>query len=133
MLVEHFERGGDRRRAARWCRQAAEEALGGNDFPGALARARRGVALGAAGVVRAGLRLCAAQAHFWRGEYALAEESARDAIATAPVGGAQWFLAVGELMARWGSRAGTPTSRPGPRPRSRPMPVPAPTTSSWRA
>ncbi|HET6149010.1 MAG TPA: protein kinase [Polyangia bacterium] len=105
VLVEHFERGGDALRAARWCRQAAEEALAGNDFPGALARARRGVALGATEAVRAGLRLCEAQAHFWRGEYALAEEAARDGIASARRGDAQWFGCVNELVASLGQQA----------------------------
>ena len=104
VLVEHFERGGDRLRAARWCRQAVEEALARNDLPGAIARARRGVALGAVGVVRAGLRLCQAQAHFWRGEYLAGEETARDGIACAIDGEAQWFRCVGELVGALGQQ-----------------------------
>jgi len=105
VLIEHFERGGDCARAARWCRHAAEEALAGNDLPGAIAHARRGVDLGAAGPVRAALRLCGAQAHFWRGEYAQAEETARDALAHTPVGGVLWFHAVSELIGSLGQQS----------------------------
>ena len=104
ILVEHFERGGDRRRAARWCRQAAEEALARDDLPGAIALGRRGVALDATGTLRAGLRLCEAQAHFWRGEYALSEETARDGIASGAEGDAQWFECVGELVGALGQQ-----------------------------
>ena len=105
VLIEHFERGGDRGRAARWCREAAEEALAGNDLPGAIARARHGIDLGATGPARTALRLCGAQAHFWRGEYALAEEMARDAIAHTEAGGGPWFEAVGELIGALGQQA----------------------------
>jgi len=104
ILVEHFERGGDRQRAARWCRQAADEALARNDLPGAIARARRGVALGATGPLRAGLRLDEARAHFWRGEYAMGEETAWDGVACAAEGDALWFDCVGELAAALGQQ-----------------------------
>jgi serine/threonine protein kinase len=104
ILVEHFERGGDRQRAARWCRQAADEALARSDLPGATARARRGVALGATGALRAGLRLCEARAHFWRGEYAMGEETAWDGVACAAEGDAIWFDCVGELAASLGQQ-----------------------------
>ena len=104
VLVEHFERGGDRQRAARWCRQAADEALARSDLPGAIARARRGVALGATGALRAGLRLCEAQAHFWRGEYAPGEDTATDGVACATEGDALWFHCVGELTGALGQQ-----------------------------
>ncbi len=104
ILVEHFERGGDRQRAARWCRQAADEALARSDLPGAIARARRGVALGATGALRAGLRLCEAQAHFWRGEYAMGEDTASDGIACATEGDELWFHCVGELAGALGQQ-----------------------------
>jgi len=104
ILVEHFERGGDRQRAARWCRHAADESLARSDLPGAIARARRGVALGATGALRAGLRLCEARAHFWRGEYAMGEETAWDGVACAAEGDALWFHCVGELTAALGQQ-----------------------------
>src|SRR5947209_7276618 len=82
LLVEHFERGGDLTRAARWCCAAAEQALEGNDLPGAIARAQRGVNFGARDEMLPRLKLIEAQAQFWRGEYALAEACASAAMAT---------------------------------------------------
>src|SRR5205814_1674125 len=46
-LAEHFAIGRDPARAAIWFRRAAEQALEGNDFATALARAERGVRCGA--------------------------------------------------------------------------------------
>jgi tetratricopeptide (TPR) repeat protein len=104
VLVEHFERGGDLVRAARWCRAAAEEALAGNDLGAAIARAERGVALGASGAALVPMRLVQAQAHFWRGEYALAAEIAAGAVQDAAAGSAAWFQALGELISALGQQ-----------------------------
>jgi tetratricopeptide (TPR) repeat protein len=124
LLVEHFERGGDLERAARWCRAAGEQALEGNDLPGAIARAQRGGNLGARGETLARLKLIEAQAQFWRGEYALAEMCATVAMATSQAGSGLWFETVGELVTalgqqgkyaevgRWSGLAGVAASRP---------------------
>jgi tetratricopeptide (TPR) repeat protein len=103
-LVEHFERGGDRSRAARFCQTAAEQALEGNDLGAAIARVARGVELGAAGAVLGGLRLVEAQARFWRGEHADAETAAAAAVTNTDLGSAVWFAAVAELMSALGQR-----------------------------
>jgi tetratricopeptide (TPR) repeat protein len=79
VLVEHFERGGDRGRAAHFSRFAAAQALDANDLAAAVARAERGVRCGARGETLGQLRLLEAQARFWRGQYAEAEEAAGEA------------------------------------------------------
>jgi eukaryotic-like serine/threonine-protein kinase len=104
VLVEHFERGGDKARAAVWCRDAAAQALEGNDLPGAIARANRGAELGATGDMLSRLRRIEAQAHFWRGEYALAEASATAAVQSSDSGSALWFEALGELCTALGQQ-----------------------------
>jgi eukaryotic-like serine/threonine-protein kinase len=108
VLVEHFERGGDRARAASWCREAAAQALEANDLPGAVARARRGAALGATGEALGRLRLVEAQAQFWRGEYALAEASATAAVQIFEGGSAPWFEALIELVTALGQQGKYP-------------------------
>jgi tetratricopeptide (TPR) repeat protein len=108
VLVEHFERGGDRARAATWCRDAAAEALEANDLPGAIARARRGAALGATGTALGRLHLIESQAQFWRGEYTNAEASATAAARIFDAGTAPWFEALGELMTALGQQGKYP-------------------------
>jgi tetratricopeptide (TPR) repeat protein len=108
VLVEHFERGGDPLRAAQWCRQAAEEALAGNDLPGAVARADRGVQLGASGANLGALRLVQAQAYFWRGKYAQAEAAAAAAIDHVVAGSVAWFQGLGELVSSLGQQGRYP-------------------------
>jgi eukaryotic-like serine/threonine-protein kinase len=103
VLVEHFERGGDRVRAAHWCRFAASQALEANDLAAAVARALRGVDCGAEGSTLGHLRLIEAQARFWRGEYAAAETTARQALLL--VEGASRLLAAAELVAALGQQA----------------------------
>jgi tetratricopeptide (TPR) repeat protein len=107
-LVEHFERGGDRSRAARFCQAAAEQALEGNDLGSAIARVARGVALGASGGVLGRLRLVEAQTRFWRGEHAEAETAAGEAVSNTEPGSAVWFEAVAELMSALGQRGKYP-------------------------
>ena len=104
VLVEHFERGRDLARAARWSRSAAEQALEANDLAGAIARAERGVGLGATGSILSKLRLVQAQAHFWRAEYALAEEASARALQNAEQGTVTWFQGVGELISALGQQ-----------------------------
>ena len=124
VLVEHFERGGDLARAARWSRSAAEQALEANDLAGAIARADRGVGFGATGATLSRLRLVQAQAHFWRGEYALAEAAGARAVQNAERGTVDWFQGVGELISslgqqgkypdvsRWAAAMGSATAAP---------------------
>jgi tetratricopeptide (TPR) repeat protein len=108
VLVEHFERGGDEARAAIWCRDAAAQALEGNDLLGAVARAQRGARLGATGELLGRLRLIEAQAQFWRGEYAIAEASATAAVEGFESGTPAWFEALGELATALGQQGKYP-------------------------
>ena len=80
LLVEHYERGGASTKAAYWCRFAAEQALDANDLREAVARAERGVRLGAAGEVLASTRLAEARARSWLGDQAGAEGAVRVAL-----------------------------------------------------
>jgi eukaryotic-like serine/threonine-protein kinase len=104
VLVEHFERGGDAGRAASFCREASEEALAASDLGGAIARAKRGAALGATGPLLGRLHVIEAQAQFWRGEYALAEAAASSAAQIFEPGTPPWFEATGELVTALGQQ-----------------------------
>ncbi|HEX8792914.1 MAG TPA: protein kinase [Polyangiaceae bacterium] len=97
-LAEHFERGGTAERAAASYRNAAAQALEGNDLSAAIARARRGLACGAEGEIRASLRLVEAEAHRWRGENAEARGCALEAVKALPFGGVDWMRAAEELV-----------------------------------
>src|SRR5688572_4460043 len=81
VLAEHWERGGERERAARAYLGAARKALGGGDFGAALERAGRGDACGAAGELAGELLLVRAEAHKWRGEHTEAAAGAAGALA----------------------------------------------------
>ena len=115
-LAEHHEKGGAAARAVGWWRRAAEQALAGSDLAAALAHCERAVAAGAGAATLGAVRLIAAEAHDWRGEFARAEAAAAEALAWlepssgAPVslgraapsldGGARetgWFAAAGIL------------------------------------
>ncbi len=104
VLAEHLERGGDAARAAEWYVQAAEEALAGNDFAGALERATRGLTLAEAGVLRGRLRLVQAEAHRWRGEEADAERCALEASELLEPGSARWYTALRVALTRLPAR-----------------------------
>jgi tetratricopeptide (TPR) repeat protein len=80
LLVEHFERGGVPKKAAHWCRFAAEQALDANDLGAVIARVERGVILGAAESTLGMLRIAEAQARVWRAEYREAEAAATAAL-----------------------------------------------------
>ncbi|WP_104987400.1 serine/threonine-protein kinase PknK [Sorangium cellulosum] len=94
LLAEHFERGGDPPRAAGFYHRAAGQALRGNDLVATLDRAERGVRCGAAGELLGALRLVQAEAHVWRGEFALGEQRGVEAAEHLRPGSAEWFCAV---------------------------------------
>jgi serine/threonine protein kinase/tetratricopeptide (TPR) repeat protein len=95
LLAEHFERAGEPERAVQSYRRAAEQALEGNDFQAAVARAERGAAH-ASGEVLGALRLLQAEAHKWMGSAASAEHAAMEAMDRFPVGSALWYVAAAE-------------------------------------
>jgi tetratricopeptide (TPR) repeat protein len=104
VLAEHFERGGSPQRAIEASWRAAEQALAGNDLAAAIARAERGVALGAPADLRGPLRLIQAEAQRGRGNLIEAGARAAEAVAVLPRGGAAWFRAVEVVVAASGRR-----------------------------
>jgi tetratricopeptide (TPR) repeat protein len=103
VLVEHFEKGGETRRAAHWCRFAAEEALKANDLGAVIERVERGVRLGAEGEGLGVMRLVEAQARVWRGENREAEQAAVEA--RHELAGVGRLRAMSELIAALGQQA----------------------------
>ncbi|WP_437534189.1 protein kinase [Sorangium sp. So ce726] len=99
-LAEHFERGAEPGRAAAWYGRAAEQALRGNDLLAAIGHAERGRECGATGEEAGGLLLVEAEARVWRGDFAVAEQRALDAVALFEAGSPSWYRAVtGVIMA----------------------------------
>jgi len=68
-----------------------------NDLGGAIERCERGIACGASGVLLGALRNVQAQAHLWRGETALMEHAATEAVALLPRHAASWADALATL------------------------------------
>jgi len=99
ILAAHLERGEDRDGAARFYLLAAEKALAGSDFAGAIAHAARA---GTSGEERGRARLIQAEAHRWRGEMALAATAGAEAAGLLPRGSEAWFQAVRETIATRG-------------------------------
>ncbi|MBI4511586.1 MAG: protein kinase [Deltaproteobacteria bacterium] len=97
VLAEHFERGGDPRRAIEFYGRAAEQALGGNDLAAVLSLVTRARSLGAQGEVLGALCLAEAEARRWRGENALAERAGIEALELLHRGSGRWYAAAGEL------------------------------------
>ncbi len=98
VLAEHFRRGAEPSRAARWYERAAAQSLSGNDLVAAIERAELGIAGGASGEQAGKLRLIAAEARVWRGEPAEAERLALAAAADLPAGGAAWLRALAQAV-----------------------------------
>ncbi|MBK8255107.1 MAG: protein kinase [Polyangiaceae bacterium] len=95
-LARHFELGGDLARAASFYLGAAEQALEGNDLDAALSCAERGIVCGAFGDERGGLKLIAAEVFRYRGEPALEQQAALEAMALLPRGGSKWYMAASQ-------------------------------------
>jgi tetratricopeptide (TPR) repeat protein/predicted Ser/Thr protein kinase len=112
-LAEHFERGGDPQRSINWYRQAAEQALEGDDLAAAIERAERAIAcIGASGSTAEDelvgvLRQMQAGAHVWRGEYELAVERGEDALARLVPASTPWLVAAAALAEAYGRRLET--------------------------
>lgn len=96
-LASHFEIGQAHSRAVSWYAKAAEQALEGNDFAAALARAKRGFALGALGEERGRLCLVQTEAHKWLGNNIDAKTAAGQALELLPAGSSAWLEALAVL------------------------------------
>ncbi|MEO5729104.1 MAG: serine/threonine-protein kinase PknK, partial [Byssovorax sp.] len=106
-MAEHFRRGGEPARSARWYRRAAEQALEASDLGAAIERAELGAGCDPSPEDRGGLLLVEAEAHLWRGDLALAEQRGLEAAAHLPVGSAAWFRAVIQVVNAAGKLGGT--------------------------
>ncbi len=102
VLAEHFARAGDQEQAGTWSARAAAQALEGNDLGVAIEHAERGIAASTSDEVVGALRLIQAEALRFRGELALAEERAAEAIARLAEGSDLWLRAAAELSAAAG-------------------------------
>ncbi|WP_437290952.1 protein kinase domain-containing protein [Sorangium sp. So ce406] len=98
VLAEHFEHGGQEKRAADAYRRAAEEALRGGDLAAAIERADRGIRCGAEGNAAGKLRRVQAEAHVWRGELTLAVERGTEALGWIERGSTTWFAAISQIL-----------------------------------
>lgn len=97
-LAEQFIRGGDPKRAVRWFRRAAEQALEGRDLEAVHKHAERGLEAGAEREGRTALRWLQAVAAYWQSRYANAARYASEAAETAERGSREWFLATAEVV-----------------------------------
>jgi eukaryotic-like serine/threonine-protein kinase len=97
-LGEHFDRGGERQRAAEAFLRAAEQSLRGDDLAAAIARTERGLACEPGSSAAGALRLVQAEAHIWRGDLALAEERAAASFTLLGHGEVGWFSAARVLI-----------------------------------
>ena len=97
LVAEHLERGAEPARAALWYRRASEEALAGNDFSGALARADRAMQCGAEGDTKGALHLVRCDAHAWMSDHAASLVEASSAAEIFPKASEPWFKAVGRI------------------------------------
>jgi tetratricopeptide (TPR) repeat protein len=109
VLAEHFERGAEPGRAVGWYRQAAEQALEGNDFVAVLERVERGVNAACVqgdppGQEVGALRLLEAEAHRWRNEHGEAERCGIEALRFLPKRSRLWYDAMAEVAIASGRR-----------------------------
>jgi tetratricopeptide (TPR) repeat protein len=101
VVASHYERAGEKTKAAAAWLEAAEQSLESSDLAGAITNAERGVKLGAAGELLGALRVVQAQAHHWRGETEAMQGHAAEAVSLLPPNDPRWadamtLLAVGK-------------------------------------
>lgn len=99
VLAEHFEHGTVPRKAACYYAKAAEQALRGADFPAALTRTEKGLALGAEGEAKAALHGTLSSGYILTAQYAKAYESASSVLADATLGSSSRARALGYAVA----------------------------------
>ncbi len=104
VLAEHHERGGEAGKAARLYRQAAEQALEGNDLEGTLLCGQRAVALGAEGELRGEIRAIEAEALDWLGRMDETIQAGQEAMRLLPRYGIGWLRSAGLVAEAAGTR-----------------------------
>jgi eukaryotic-like serine/threonine-protein kinase len=97
LLGEHFERGGEKARAAARYVHAAEQALAGDDLEAALAWSARAIACGAAAEELGAARRVEAEAHAFRGANAEAARAGDAALGLLRRGSAAFFQAAADV------------------------------------
>lgn len=98
-LAEHFDRSGERRRAAYWYGEAGRQALQGNDLKGAIARANKSIEMGAEGELLGQQYLTQAESERWAGNFVDAAKLAQKALELFPKASEAWFEAAREALA----------------------------------
>jgi tetratricopeptide (TPR) repeat protein len=94
LLAEHFERGGERNRAARSYALAASQALHADDLDGCRRLAKRGLDVADDDSdARGALHLARAEAYHWRAEYGDAHAEAAEALHLLPRDEDAWLAA----------------------------------------
>jgi len=96
VLAEHFARGGESARAIDRLRDAAAQALDGNDFAAVIRHCERAESLGAAGPRLGELRGIEAEALFWLEDFAGSMRRALDAVELSPPLSPSFCRAIGE-------------------------------------
>jgi hypothetical protein len=97
-MANHFEKGGEPKRAVPWLVRATQVALESGLVEKAMALADRGIACGADGGERGLLRHSQASALFLGGDLKEAVEIEREAMRFLPVGSASWFASLSGLL-----------------------------------
>jgi len=90
ILAQHFERGGETRRAVQHYLRAAEQAHRAGDDEAAIARAERGISLGADADTEIGLLGIITETRMWRNQLDAAADTGARLTRRAPPGSAPW-------------------------------------------
>jgi tetratricopeptide (TPR) repeat protein len=96
-LAEHFERGGERTRAAKFWERAAEQSTEGSDLARTIELATRGLACEPDAASRAHLHVLRSEAHRWRADLTQARSDARLGMECADESASIWYQAVAQL------------------------------------
>jgi hypothetical protein len=97
-MANHFEKGGNGKRAVRWLVKAAQAALDGGHPEATIALVDRGIACGAEGSERGLLREAQGHAHSYLGNTRAGAEMALEAMQLLPVGSTQWFVSASLVL-----------------------------------
>ena len=97
-LADHFELGGEMKRAVPWLIRAARAALNGANFETTITLAIRGLDCGAENFERGVLELLRAAALFERGELLACVDRGREAMRFLPVASPLWFSCAGYVF-----------------------------------
>ena len=98
ILADHFERGGEPRRAIDYHLRSAQRSLDGNDLDATVAHAARGIACGAEGETLGRLHLLEATVYNWQGQADLSLAAARAALACFSRGGPFYYATLQEIV-----------------------------------